>query len=96
MAMVLADPMIPFRRAVLGKRMGQAGDCGDADPLIHPVLRMTRVTGWTTTAMIRWTKMRRVLWYFDGDGDGYGVEAESVRMCLAAEGYVAEVGGAMM
>jgi hypothetical protein len=31
-------------------------------------------------------------WYFDGDGDGHGVEAETAVSCVPPEGFVAASG----
>ena len=73
--------------------VAEVGDCNDADPDIHPgAMDDTCDEVDNDCDDLLDEDAAGSLWYFDGDGDGYGVEEESVRMCLAAEGYVAEVG----
>jgi hypothetical protein len=73
-----------------------AGDCDPSDSTINPAA--TEVCdsvdndcdGWIDDSDPTIEVSSDSVWYFDGDDDGYGDEAESVLACVAPEGYLAD------
>ncbi len=69
----------------------QDGDCNDSNPSIHPFAdEVCDSLDNNCNGTADEDAIDASVWYLDADGDGYGVDTDTVSACSAPSGYVAD------